>query len=198
MTYQDLNLKKIREDNELDFAHFTFMKNMCTCCYDPLDFPARYWRGGIKPTSMNNVQYLLFKNADNGSGVVKKTDKIKDYQCIAWRFPEAKLKKICSDLRSQLGKEFVVLTPPNDILCILAIRADKTDLIQRELEKGYVITEEWPMSPETFEAQVRNIIQNCGEDYEMAHDKLDELLCQVLEQNGYHEGVNAYRKTPKW
>lgn len=33
MKYKELNLKKIREDNDLDFAHFTYQKGMCSCCY---------------------------------------------------------------------------------------------------------------------------------------------------------------------
>lgn len=34
MQYGDLNLKKIRDDNEFDFAHFTYQRGMCSCCYD--------------------------------------------------------------------------------------------------------------------------------------------------------------------
>ena len=106
MKYQDLNLRKIREDNGLDFAHFTYLRGMCSCCFSPLELPARYWHKGIKPASMDNVQYLLFKNADNGSGWVKKTDELKDYQCVSWEFPETKLVQICKDLQKQLGDEY--------------------------------------------------------------------------------------------
>ena len=137
MKYQDLNLRKIREDNGLDFAHFTYLRGMCSCCFSPLELPARYWHKGIKPASMDNVQYLLFKNADNGSGWVKKTDEIKDYQCISWEFPETKLVQICKDLQEQLEDEYVVLVPESKDFCIVIIKASESDLLATELKRGH-------------------------------------------------------------
>ena len=61
MKYRDLNLKKIREDNDLDFAHFTYQKGMCSCCYGPWDLPKRHWKNGIVREQSEDVQYLLFK-----------------------------------------------------------------------------------------------------------------------------------------
>lgn len=122
MKYKELNLRKIREDFGLDFAHFTYLPGMCSCCYTPLDFPLRYWHGGVKPANMDNVQYLLFKNADNGRGCVKATDNIeKPY--IEWDFPMEKLAPICKALQEQLGNEYVVLIPPNSSLCIHVLPA---------------------------------------------------------------------------
>lgn len=118
MKYKDLNLKKIREDNDLDFAHFTYQKGMCSCCYGPWDLPKRYWRGGVVQSREKDVQYILFKNADNGSGVVKRDDEIDDYTCISWNFPIEKLENVCKDLQTQLGDEYVVLKPKNDLTCI--------------------------------------------------------------------------------
>lgn len=198
MTYQDLNLKKIREDNGLDFAHFTFLPGMCTCCYDPLDFPARYWRKGIKPGSMDNVQYLLFKNADNGAGAVKKRDEIKGPVFVLWRFPEEKMRQVCSDLQTQLGKEYIVLMPPDEDCCILIVTAAQTTRLSQALEDGYTAATWTPTSADKFAEKIQQIIQEEGKDYEMAHVRLDELLCQVLEENGYGKGVALYRETPKW
>lgn len=198
MKYQELNLEKIREDNGLDFAHFTYLRNMCTCCSTPLEFPARYWHRGVKPKTMDGVQYLIFKNADNGSGRVKKTNDIKDYECISWNFPESKLLKICKDIQTQLSEEYVVLVPQNEHFCILAIKESRTNLLKSELARGYRKVDDAYFSPKEFAERVHQIIQEEGEDYERSHTRLDELLCQVLEQNGYGDGVNIYRKTPKW
>lgn len=120
MKYKDLNLKKIREDNDLDFAHFTYQRGMCSCCYGPKDLPKRYWRGGVIPKH-DDYTYLLFKNADNGSGVVKRDDEIccHSYECISWDFPIEKLENVCKDLQEQLGDEYVVLKPKDAMSCIL-------------------------------------------------------------------------------
>ena len=121
MKYKDLNLKKIREDNDLDFAHFTYQKGMCSCCYGPKDLPKSYWKGKVIPEH-DNYTYLLFKNADNGSGVVRGNDEIDDYTCIEWDFPIERLETVCKDLQSQLGDEYVVLKPKNDLSCILIFK----------------------------------------------------------------------------
>ena len=81
--YAELNLKKIREDNGLDFAHFTYVKGMCSCCYGPTDLPAIYWKDGIVKNEEDKYSYILFKNANNGSGQVKRKDEITNYTCIS-------------------------------------------------------------------------------------------------------------------
>lgn len=83
---------------------------------------------------MDNVQYLLFKNADNGSGWVKKTDELKDYQCVSWEFPETKLVQICKDLQEQLGDEYVVLVPESKDFCIVIIQGSESDLLAHGAE----------------------------------------------------------------
>lgn len=125
MQYKDLNLKKIRDDNGLDFAHFTYQRGMCSCCYGPKDLPKRYWKGNTIPADdYDDYTYLLFKNADNGSGHVKRTDEIEDYTCIGWDFPMEKLEKVCKDLQAQLGEEYVVLMPTDKLTCILIFKAN--------------------------------------------------------------------------
>lgn len=141
MQYGDLNLKKIRDENELDFAHFTYQRGMCSCCYGPLDLPKRYWKGGKKPVEVeidgkwhyeldgqkvntDNIQYILFKNADNGSGHVRRADEIDNYTCIEWGFPMEKLEKVCKDLQEQLGDKYVVLMPTDTYTCIEIFRYD--------------------------------------------------------------------------
>ena len=129
MQYGDLNLKKIRDDNGLDFAHFTYQRGMCSCCYGPKDLPKRYWRGNVIPADdYDDYTYLLFKNADNGSGHVKRTDEIDNHTCIGWEFPMEKMEKICRDLQEQLGDKYVVLMPTNTHTCISIYRYDYPDL----------------------------------------------------------------------
>lgn len=137
MQYGDLNLKKIRDDNGLDFAHFTYQRGMCSCCYGPRDLPKRYWRGNIIPDDDYEYTYLLFKNADNGSGHVKRTDEIENYTCIEWDFPVEKLEKVCKDLQGQVGNEYVVMVPPNEWNCIIIFGKNNIDSIERHKKDGY-------------------------------------------------------------
>lgn len=137
MKYRDLNLKKIREDNDLDFAHFTYQKGMCSCCYGPKDLPKRYWRNHTIPEG-EDYTYILFKNADNGSGVVKRDDEIcgNSYECIAWDFPIEKLENVCKDLQAQVGDEYVVLKPKNAMSCILICKKG-SKYVESHIELGW-------------------------------------------------------------
>ena len=83
LQYKDLDLKGLREKCGIDFAHYTFKKGMCSCCYGPSDFPAKYWHKGIvKEDTIENVSYILFKNADNGSGRVTRNNYLKEKKHI--------------------------------------------------------------------------------------------------------------------
>lgn len=124
--YKDLDLKIIREKADLDFAHYTYKPGMCSCCYSPTDLPKIYWRNKEYPkvrawdsTDKNGYQYLLFKNADNGSGHVEREDTIDDYTCIEWGFPEEKLDTVCKLLEEQLDDDYVVEKPENSMRCIV-------------------------------------------------------------------------------
>lgn len=138
MQYGDLNLKKIRDDNGLDFAHFTYQRGMCSCCYGPRDLPKRYWRGNVIPEDDYDYTYLLFKNADNGSGHVKRADEIDNYTCIEWGFPMEKLEKICKDLQEQLGDKYVVLMPTNTHTCIQIFKYDFPYLADKLKERDCI------------------------------------------------------------
>lgn len=136
MKYRDLNLKELREKCDLDFAHFTYQPGQCSCCYGPMDLPARYWRNGKKPPKyvpgtesynsegkvvggkLTEYDYILFKNADNGSGIVRRNDEIRNYTCISWSMPNDKLDLVCKELQKQLGKEFKVIKPEDEHICI--------------------------------------------------------------------------------
>lgn len=119
MKYNELNLKKVRDDNDLDFAHYTYRKGQCSCCYNPTDLPKRYWKNN--KILEKNYTYILFNNADNGSGVVKGTDEIKPYTCVNWRFPVEKLNDVGVSLQKQLPDNFKVLIPCGEVPHRLAI-----------------------------------------------------------------------------
>lgn len=155
MQYKDLNLNKLRDDNGLDFAHYTYLKDMCTCCYGPFDFPKRFWRNSEKPTKVkdangfhyeinekvlneNDIQYILFQNAENGIGNVKDTDEIRDYQSIAWQFPMEKMKRICQDLQEQFGDEYVVAMPTDEFTCIMICAVNYPGLEEKIKSQGYI------------------------------------------------------------
>lgn len=134
--YGDLKLKYFTTYAGLDFAHYTYGKHQCSCCYGPFYMPARYWKDGKKPpryiegTETYNekgelisgqpreISYILFKNAYNGSGAVTKKDLIEDHTYIGWKMPAEKLGLVCDMLAKQLGKDYRVLKPLDKDYCI--------------------------------------------------------------------------------
>lgn len=126
MKYKDFDLKKIRTEMDLDFAHFTYSKGMCSCCYGPKDLPKRYWKNGIvlNDVDYDSIEYLLFKNADNGSGTVKRDDELKKRQNIEWNFPMEKLDGVCKMLQEQVGDEYEVVKPEDEYTCIIIIKKE--------------------------------------------------------------------------
>lgn len=116
--YKDLNLKKIRDEFGLDFAHFTYQKGMCSCCCGPEDLPKKYWKDGI--VKDNNYSYILFKNADNGSGVKTRNDVIEDYTCIEWEIPDSvDVTDICRAILNQLDGDYCIEIPKTKNFCIV-------------------------------------------------------------------------------
>lgn len=143
MLYKELDLKKIREKNGLDFAHYTFGRGQCSCCYGPFDMPARYWKNGVKPSAYidgteiyedgrlvggkpRELTYILFKNACNGSGTVRAADTIKSHTCVSYHVRSMdQLATICADLQEQLGDTYFVEKPDNFSSCIIIWTAEK-------------------------------------------------------------------------
>lgn len=123
-TYMDLNLKKVREACNLDFAHYTYGRGMCSCCYGPEDLPARYWRDG-KVRKDDKFTYILFRNAENGSGTVKRTDEVANYTCIGYRCSNAQLHDACRMISEQLGSDYIVAVPDTDSYCAIIFTAEK-------------------------------------------------------------------------
>jgi hypothetical protein len=141
-TYRELNLAKIRDTVGLDFAHYTYTGGRCSCCYFPHDLPIRYWKGrNNKERKENratgertrNYEYILFKNASNGSGQVTANDTIckrneKSFfynpaipYCsvyVEWNMTNDKLDKVCEMLQEQLGDSYDVVKPTDTHTCI--------------------------------------------------------------------------------
>ena len=173
-TYNDLNLKEIREKCDLDFAHYTYKKGQCSCCYGPMDLPAKYWRNGKKPPEyvpgtekrdkdekvvggkLTEYTYLLFKNADNGKGTVTKHDEIAHHTCIGWEFPMDKMYDVCSLLLEQLDSEYYILMPKNEFLCIIIC---VYGMDRRDINKdGYYVLEKNTLrNPETANLYYKEI-----------------------------------------
>lgn len=117
MTYKELDLKSLREKLDLDFAHYTFQPGQCSCCYGPDDQPSIYWkdRKVLRGEELDQAKWILFKNADNGSGHVKGTDQLccHGIECILWSEgigPEL-LQRICDELQSRVGPQYKVIKP---------------------------------------------------------------------------------------
>lgn len=133
MKYGDLDLKRLREECGLDFAHYTYLRNQCSCCYGPRDLPAKYWHNHIIKPEGEEIQYILFKNANNGSGAVSAGDTIcipsKSQRkwgvlsshvrvYILWNFPEEKMDKVLACLRRQLDEDYHIVRPKDSWECI--------------------------------------------------------------------------------
>lgn len=54
------------------------------------------------------------------------------------------------------------------------------------------------MTPEQFKKQMEQIENEFGQDIEMAHGKADFLMCKVLSEMGYQEGIKVFEDMPKW
>lgn len=119
LRYKDLDLKHLREVCDIDFAHFTYKPDQCSCCYGPKDLPKSYWRNKTIPEG-NDYSYILFKNAYNGSGAVKREDYLSEQRVIyiEWRLSDEQLEAVCTELEKQVGEEFYVIKPKDSYTCI--------------------------------------------------------------------------------
>jgi hypothetical protein len=58
--------------------------------------------------------------------------------------------------------------------------------------------EEKVMSPEEFAKAMNKMFDNQSKDKENAHRSADALMLKILTDLGYGEGVEAFKKMPKW
>lgn len=51
---------------------------------------------------------------------------------------------------------------------------------------------------EHFEERMRDILLRYDDDPEVCHVKMDELMCEALEEFGCHEGVEIFRNSARF
>lgn len=183
-TYADLNLIKIRDDCGLDFARHTYSSGQCSCCYGPEDMGKKWWAKGKKPKQIvtkcdaarktigyssnrknNEFTFILFKNADNGSGHIKSLDEpIKNHTFVSYDCSQQQLEMVCRMLQEQLGAMYYVKMPKNKEYCInicygtlytIGEALEKVKLHDYLLRKGswfYFDETKGRMDPVTFDA----------------------------------------------
>ena len=54
------------------------------------------------------------------------------------------------------------------------------------------------MLPEEFKEKMQDINKKYENDVEAKHSKMDDLMCEVLKQHGYDEGIDVFEKTELW
>ena len=53
-------------------------------------------------------------------------------------------------------------------------------------------------TPEEFTKKMQQIFDDFGGDEEAAHGEMDDLMCEVLIELGYKEGIEIFDKQEKW
>jgi hypothetical protein len=53
-------------------------------------------------------------------------------------------------------------------------------------------------TPEQFRDKMQKIREEVGGDAEVAHARMDEVLCHVLVELGYRDGVAIFENQAKW
>ena len=139
MKYKELNLTKIRNDCNIDFAHYTYRKYMCSHCYGPQDLSKKYWKNGeIKE---DNYTYILFENARNTMGYVKPEETIRDIQSIRWVLTPEQLSQVCKELQEQM-KEYTVFVPnsPEHTILVIKVGTKIPEWLVKNISKNYYPT----------------------------------------------------------
>lgn len=54
------------------------------------------------------------------------------------------------------------------------------------------------ITPEEFKTKMEEFARESENGEEMAHIHADELMCEVLKQNGYEDGAELFENMPKW
>lgn len=127
MKYRDLNLRHLREVCDIDFAHYTYKRGQCSCCYGPKDLPPMYWRHRkvLVDVDYDDISYILFKNADNGGGIRRANDELDRIEFIEWNLTPEQLDKVIAELKRQVGDEYDVIYPESKLVCIKLVRKEE-------------------------------------------------------------------------
>lgn len=64
--------------------------------------------------------------------------------------------------------------------------------MNKEFELDGVIT------PDEFAKRMRDIHERYSDDEEIVHVEMDDLMCALLRELGYNEGIDIFDYTHKW
>ena len=53
-------------------------------------------------------------------------------------------------------------------------------------------------SPEGFKTRMANIFYSAGDDPEICHGKMDDLMCELLRHLGYGDGIDIFESAERW
>lgn len=54
------------------------------------------------------------------------------------------------------------------------------------------------ITPLEFVNEMNKIARDCGRDAEVAHSRMDALMCRVLQEQGFREGVSVFDQQSKY
>lgn len=63
------------------------------------------------------------------------------------------------------------------------------------MENNIVITKDMI---ETFTAEMQEAYQKYGDDEEIVHSMMDDIMCETLDRLGFTKGVEIFNEAPKW
>ena len=55
-----------------------------------------------------------------------------------------------------------------------------------------------PLTPEQFEREMLKLYKDYSDDEECCHIEMDNLICGLLTDLGYGNGIYIFDQTPKW
>lgn len=51
---------------------------------------------------------------------------------------------------------------------------------------------------DAFTAEMQEVYKKYGDDEEIVHSMMDDVMCETLEKLGFAEGVEIFGEAPKW
>lgn len=135
----------------------------------------------IDKTTFGDVMKLL-----KGSGSSKKTSKPEEEQ--------------------SLGKAMLIFDMPKNCYCCPCCDGEYCDCtVLSDYPDGSLYSrldicplKEITITPEEFAKRMQEIHDRYLDDEEVVHSEMDDLMCDLLRELGYGEGVDIFDKTHKW
>lgn len=63
------------------------------------------------------------------------------------------------------------------------------------MEKNVVVTQDMV---DAFKEEMQEAYQKYGDDKEIVHSMMDDIMCETLDRLGFTEGVEIFNEAPKW